>query len=110
MLPGHSWDEFLSLAVTEIRLYGASAPQVCRRLRAVLDQLLVDAPAEHRAAIRDELRRLDESIDRAFAGSDLLGFARRSDRQGIGGRTEPASPAVPRPRSDAEATAPGGGG
>jgi uncharacterized membrane protein len=102
VLPGRSWADFLSLAVTEIRLYGATAPQVCRRLRAVLEALLAAAPAEHRAALVDELRRLDAGIDGAFPDPELNAFARESDRQGIGGRTvEPLPREIPQPRAGA---------
>jgi uncharacterized membrane protein len=90
VVPGRSWDEFLALAVTGIRLYGATAPQVDRRLRAVLEGLLT-APAGHRAAVSAELRRLDASIDETFPDGDVHAFARRSDRQGIGGRAAEGS-------------------
>ena len=34
------WDDFLALAVTEIREYGATSIQVVRRLRAMLEEAL----------------------------------------------------------------------
>ena len=39
VIPGRGWAEYLELAVTEIRDYGATSTQVCRRLRALLDAL-----------------------------------------------------------------------
>jgi uncharacterized membrane protein len=87
ILPGRGWAEFLSLAVTEIRLYGETSPQVCRRLRAALDGLRDGAPEEHRAAISSELATLDASLDRNFTDAAGRAFAGQSDRQGIGGRS-----------------------
>jgi hypothetical protein len=40
VIPGRSWKDYLQLAVTEIREYGATSTQVCRRLRALLEALL----------------------------------------------------------------------
>jgi uncharacterized membrane protein len=108
VVPGRSWDEFLALAVTEIRLYGATAPQVDRRLRAVLEGLLT-APAGHRAAVSAELRRLDASIDETFPDGDMHAFARRSDRQGIGGRAAEAGPDESSSPDDATGRAPSDG-
>jgi uncharacterized membrane protein len=108
VVPGRSWDEFLALAVTEIRLYGATAPQVDRRLRAVLEGLLT-APAGHRAAVSAELRRLDASIDETFPDGDMHAFARRSDRQGIGGRAAEAGPDESSSPDDAASRAPSDG-
>ena len=36
--PG-TWEDYLELGVSEIRQYGATSPQVCRRLRALLVDL-----------------------------------------------------------------------
>lgn len=40
-MPGRKWEDYLTLAVTEIREYGSGAIQVTRRLRAMLE----DQPA-----------------------------------------------------------------
>jgi uncharacterized membrane protein len=100
VVPGRSWDNFLFLAVTEIRLHGATAPQVDRRLRAVLEGLLT-APAGHRAAVWAELVRLDASIDETFSDADMHAFVRSSDRQGIGGRAVEAARDGSPPSGDA---------
>jgi uncharacterized membrane protein len=39
LMPGRTWDDYLTLAVTEIREYGATSIQVTRRLRAMLEDL-----------------------------------------------------------------------
>src|SRR5262249_29907964 len=40
------WEDFVVLAVTEIRMFGGSSIQVVRRLRAMLEDLLETLPAE----------------------------------------------------------------
>jgi uncharacterized membrane protein len=85
LVPSQSWDELLALAVTEIRLYGGSAIQVVRRLRAMLEGLQDAVRPEYRAAVEAELARLDATVVRRFAESPDLDRARSADRQGIGG-------------------------
>ena len=81
------WEDFLSLGTTEIRRYGAASMQVNRRLRAMLEELHDEVLPEHRAAVADELARLD-----AERGDELPRFARsrpREDRRSPGpGRAE----------------------
>jgi hypothetical protein len=40
-------------------------------------------------AIRQQLAILDRTVTEAFADSDVREFARRGDRQGIGGASRP---------------------
>lgn len=84
VIPGRTWVDYLQLAVTEIRTYGTRSIQVCRRLRSLLDGLLVAAAPEHRDAIHVELSLLDDSITRSFPDSANQAIARASDPQGIG--------------------------
>ena len=79
------WEDYLALGVTEIRVYGVSSVQVMRRLRATLDELAETVLPEHRAAVLDELRRLDETVSEHWGRSVDLDRARTADRQGIGG-------------------------
>jgi uncharacterized membrane protein len=90
VIPGRGWAEYLELAVTEIRDYGATSVQVCRRLRALLDGLLATVPHDCQSAVRDELCRLDAAVEAAFPDPVVRSRASVSDRQGIGGRV-PAS-------------------
>jgi uncharacterized membrane protein len=85
LLPVRRWEEFLSLAVTEIREYGASSVQVLRRLRAVLEELRESVLPERRAAVDAELERLDDTVAREFSGTVDLDLAKAADPQGIGG-------------------------
>jgi uncharacterized membrane protein len=84
-LPTQDWEQYLSLAVTEIRLYGGSAIQVVRRLRAMLEELLEAVRPEQRPAVEAELARLDATVALRFADLPDLDRAGRADRQGIGG-------------------------
>ena len=65
VLPVRRWEDYLELGVTEIREYGATSVQVARRLRALLLQLLADAPPPHRIAVEAELSKLDVSVAEA---------------------------------------------
>ena len=102
VIPGRGWAEYLELAVTEIRDYGATSTQVCRRLRALLDGLLATVPSDRRAAVRDELCRLDTAVEAAFPDPVARARASGSDRQGIGGRMPAGSP--PGPEDDRSAS------
>jgi uncharacterized membrane protein len=86
VLPVRLWEDYLTLATTEIREYGATTIQVMRRLRAMLEELREEVRPEHRAAVEDELTRLDATVVRSFADSVDLDRASIPDAQGIGGR------------------------
>ena len=108
VVPGRSWKDYLELAVTEVRDYGAVSTQVCRRLHALLDTMLEVAPADRRPVVREELRRLAAAVDATFADRGHRELAHESDRQGIGGRvTRPVDP-VPT-SSDPVGSPPGSG-
>ena len=49
------WDDFVQLAVREIRYYGAENFQVARRLRAMIENLIQTLPDERRAALQTDL-------------------------------------------------------
>ena len=79
------WEDFVTLGLTEIREYGATSVQIVRRLRALLEELLETVRPEHRAALEEELRRLDATVAGAWRDSVDLDRASEADRQGIGG-------------------------
>ncbi len=66
VIPMHNWEEYLALAVTEIREYGYNSIQVIRRLRRMLQDLLDAAPEEYRVTIEAELIVLDQTAARGF--------------------------------------------
>jgi uncharacterized membrane protein len=97
---GRRWEEYLELACTEIREYGAGSIQVQRRLRAMLEVLRDTVRPEHVEAVEAELERLDATVARNFGGSVDGDLAARPDAQGIGGppsalRLDPARPLRP---------------
>jgi len=85
VMPVRTWPDVLALGITEIREYGATSIQVTRRLRALLDELGELVLPENRAAVDDEVRRLDATVQASFASSVDLDRAGVPDPQGIGG-------------------------
>jgi uncharacterized membrane protein len=84
VLPVPSWEDFLVLALDEIRYYGATSIQVMRRMRALLLDLHEHVPAERRPALQRYLQRVDKGIRTAFPDSDDRDDALVEDRQGLG--------------------------
>jgi uncharacterized membrane protein len=79
------WEDFVTLAVTEIRLFGANSPQVTRRLQVMFEQLVQVVPEERAGALRKEMAILRRTIDRALADPEDRILAGVGDRQGFGG-------------------------
>jgi uncharacterized membrane protein len=95
-----TWEDFLSLAIDEIRACGAQSVQVARRLKALFSDLIDALPAERHQALRDCQKRLDTTIHRSFPDADDYLRAAVEDREGLGvGRKRPASaPCAEHPR------------
>jgi uncharacterized membrane protein len=94
VLPVREWDQYLSLAVTEIRVYGGASLQVMRRLRAMLEEVRTEVLPRNRAAVDEELTRLDATVARHWSDTVDFDRARHPDGQGIGGRlSEPQASA-----------------
>ncbi len=55
------WEDFVVLAVTEIRQFGGPSIQIARRLRAMLENLIATLPAERAEPLRRELELLKNS-------------------------------------------------
>jgi uncharacterized membrane protein len=79
------WNDFVHLAVTEIRHYGRDSVQVMRRLRAMLTNLVETLPERRAPMLRRELSLLGTSSKRNFPDTDDQILAETSDSQGIGG-------------------------
>jgi uncharacterized membrane protein len=58
ILPTPNWDDFVDLAFTEIRLYGASNFQVTRRLYAIIEDLMNVLPEARQAVLQRQLHVL----------------------------------------------------
>jgi uncharacterized membrane protein len=78
------WEDYVILAVSEIRQYGHGSLQVIRRLRAMLENLLASVPADRRAPLEVQLRMLDRSIERDFPDAEDRVAAAAADPQGMG--------------------------
>jgi uncharacterized membrane protein len=80
-----NWEDFITLAVTEIRQYGGTSIQVARRLRAMLENLIETLSPERAAALRKELALLKRTAERWFQEPEDRALADISDAQGVGG-------------------------
>ena len=79
LYPQMGWDDYVSLAFDEIRLYGAGSLQIDRRVRSALEDLLTITIPERQPALRDQLRALA-----AFPDSRDRIATEHADNQGIG--------------------------
>jgi uncharacterized membrane protein len=95
LMPSRTWDDYLTLAVTEIRECGATSIQVIRRLRAMLEDLQQSVRPEHRTAVDAEIVKLNATVTTSFAGSPDKAQAEVPDVQGIGGPTAATTAASP---------------
>lgn len=87
IIPVPRWEDYVSLAVSEIRLYGANSIQVPRRLRAMLENMIEVLPASRTPALREELALLHNAVEREHTDAVGRKQAEIGDRQGVGGTT-----------------------
>jgi uncharacterized membrane protein len=80
------WEDYVRLAVTEIRQFGGASIQVARRLRAMLENLIQTLPEGRATLLRRELELLHRSAERCFAEPEDRALADVSDSQGVGGK------------------------
>ena len=80
-----NWSDFVQLAFTEIRLYGAENPQVARRLRAMIENLIQGLPEARQPALRHELDLLNGMLEKLYLLPQDAVLARVADSQGLGG-------------------------
>lgn len=78
-----NFEALLVLSMTEIVRYGADAPQVVRRLHAMLDDLELTVPADRRPAIARQRVLLQAAVESALP-VPFLPIAAAADRQGLG--------------------------
>ncbi|NUU20137.1 MAG: DUF2254 domain-containing protein [Streptomycetaceae bacterium] len=84
-LTAPGWPELVGLALDESLLYGASNPQVVRRLRTLFHRLAAAAPEDRRAPVGERLDALDRLATAALSDPLLREVAGRPDVQGLGG-------------------------
>jgi uncharacterized membrane protein len=82
------WEDFVQLAITEIRHFGGQSIQVVRRLRAMLENLIQTLPEERTVLLRQELSILQRTAERYFQEPEDRAMAAASDSQGVGGTSE----------------------
>jgi uncharacterized membrane protein len=80
-----NWEDFVHLAFTEIRSCGAQSMQIARRLRAMIENLIETLPKHRHAALIEQLRMLDQEVERSFVYPEDRALARIGDSQGLGG-------------------------
>ena len=80
-----NWEDFVNLACTELRRYGADSIQVVRRLRAMIENLILTLPEDRHAALQAQLALLDHVIKGIYSLPEELALALATDSQGLGG-------------------------
>jgi uncharacterized membrane protein len=85
VIPVRRWEDYVTLASTEIREYGGGSIQTVRRLRAMLEELQDAVLPERRRVVEEELERLDATVSAHWGDTVDLDLASIADRQGIGG-------------------------
>lgn len=78
------WSDYVLLAFTEIRSFGAGIMPVARRLRAVILDLRAAVPEVRQAPLDVQLRLLDDAVANSFSNATEREQAMSPDRQGIG--------------------------
>ena len=79
-----AWEDFVNLAFSEIRSYGAQSIQVMRRMNALLSDLIIALPEQRRPALRSQQTRLQNTIARSFLSIEDQVEASAEDREGLG--------------------------
>jgi uncharacterized membrane protein len=85
------WDDFVLLAVTEIRQYGAQSIQVMRRLHAMLENLRSVLPRQRGELLEEQSRLLHAAVQRSFNDPEDRARAETGDLQGVGGSLDEGS-------------------
>ena len=80
-----NWEDFVNLACTELRRYGADSIQVVRRLRTMIESLIGTLPEDRHADLQAQIALLDQAINAIYTLPEELALARATDSQGLGG-------------------------
>jgi uncharacterized membrane protein len=81
------WEDFVSLAITEIRQFGSNSIQIARRMRAMLENLIETVPPHRAVLLRAELELLSRGVERDFRDPEDRIRAAYADSLGVGGAT-----------------------
>ncbi|MGO9109171.1 MAG: DUF2254 domain-containing protein [Thermoguttaceae bacterium] len=93
-----AWEDFVQLAVTEIRHFGGASIQITRRLRAMLENLIETLPATRAPVLQHELSLLQRSAQRFFAEPEDRAMAEVGDFQGVGSSSNAKEPSEAKPK------------
>ena len=92
VLPRPGWDDYVTLAVDEIRLAGAGQIQIARRLRYLLEDLLSIAGPGREAVLRREIELVAASVERSFADAADTAVADTPSARGHAAEPAPHTP------------------
>jgi uncharacterized membrane protein len=81
-----TWDDFISMGLDEVRLYGKGSLQITRRIRNIIETLLAIAPPARHGALHRQLQLIDEAIPRDFDSPLDRETASHGSAQGAGPR------------------------
>jgi uncharacterized membrane protein len=84
IIPVMSWDDCVHLAFDEIRMIGAASPQVARRLRAALEDLLTITPKARNSVLHEQLQLLSRGSGNDISDQRDQERASTADAQGLG--------------------------
>ena len=88
IVPAMTWDDYVELAFEEIRMVGAPSPQVTRRLRSALEDLLVIAPPARQEVLRRHIDLLETTVRERVSDPRDVVTDLTADRLGFGVGTE----------------------
>ncbi len=99
-MPRPDWDDYMSLALDEIRLFGAGSIQIARRMRYLLLDLKDAAPGFRQAPITRQLHLLDAALASSYEFREDRRAAAEPSPSGQGPEEVP----TPAPPSEADQT------
>jgi uncharacterized membrane protein len=79
-----TWDDYVHLAFDEVRMAGAGSPQVARRLRAALEELIVIAPNERKNSLQEQLELLASGVQQEIDEETDIRRSSLGNRRGNG--------------------------
>jgi len=79
-----TWDDYVHLAFDEIRMAGAGSPQIARRMRAALEDLLTVAPPDRKSSLQKQLDLLESGSRNAMTEASDHRRSLKADSRGLG--------------------------
>ena len=79
-----TWEDYVHLAFDEIRMAGSGSPQIARRLRAALEDLLAVAPLERKRPLQEQLDLLRSGIGGSMSEAVDRNNSSQADSSGLG--------------------------